>query len=67
MMRKTSYNQLFDIERKMREIRTLHAMEKLPTKHAKLILQDLQISFNELLEKLPEENREFFLKNKGIR
>lgn len=65
-MKKTSYNHLFDIERKMREIRTLHSMEKISTKDAKLILKDLEVAFDSLLSRLPDEQREFFLRNKKV-
>lgn len=63
-MKKTDYNHLFDIERRMREIRTLHAMEKLSTKDAKMILKDLEANFGQLLQQLPQEQREFFLKKR---
>jgi len=63
-MKKTAYNNLFDIERRIREIKTLHAMNKIPTSDAKLMLNDLQRIFGEALEKLPHEQREFFLKNR---
>jgi len=65
-MKKTAYNRLFDIERRMREIRTLHAMEKLSTKDAKLILKDLEATFDALLTQLPAEQREFFLRNRRL-
>lgn len=63
-MNKTNYNHLFDVERKMREIKTLHALNKIPTKDAKLILKDLEASFDALLSQLPQEQREFFEKNR---
>ena len=64
-MKKTAYNHLFDLERKMREIRTLHAMEKLSTKDAKMILKDLESAFESLLAQLPQEQREFFVRNRS--
>lgn len=63
-MRKTTYNNLFDVERRIREIRTLHAMEKLSTKDAKLMLNDLEAAFGQLLAQLPYEQREFFLRKR---
>lgn len=63
-MRKTPYNTAFDIERRIREIRTLHAMSKIPTRDAKLMLNDLERVFADTLEKLPYEQRDFFLKNR---
>lgn len=65
-MKKTLYNHLFDVERRIREIKTLHAMEKISTKDAKLILKDLEASFEKLLLQLPYEQREFFLRNKRL-
>jgi len=64
-MKKTSYNRLFDVERRIREIRTLHSMEKISTKQAKLMLNDLSIEFESLLSQLPQEQREFFVRNRS--
>ena len=63
-MKKTYYNRLFDVERKIREIRTLHSMEKISTKQAKIMLNDLSIEFESLLSQLPQEQREFFLRSR---
>ncbi len=63
-MFKTKFNRIFDVERRIREIKTLHAMEKIPTRDAKLILGDLEESFDALLQQLPQEQREFFLRNR---
>ncbi len=63
-MFKTKFNHIFDVERRIREIKTLHAMKKIPTKDAKLILQDLEASYAQLLANLPQEQREFFLRNR---
>jgi hypothetical protein len=58
------YNTLKDIERNIKQLKTLHDLGKIPDKKAKTEILKLEKDLKELLKGLPENERESYMKKR---
>ncbi len=58
---KDANNHIFEIERKIKNVKTLHSIGKINTNEAKKQIKELEKELHVHLEKLPELKREYYL------
>lgn len=58
---KDAINEIIGMERKIREIKTLHSLSKIDTEEAKNRIKGLEEDIRKTAEKLPEHEKELFL------
>ncbi len=58
---KDASNHIFDIERKIKNVKTLHSIGRLSTADAKKQIKELEKELHSHLGKLPELKREYYL------